>query len=450
MLAHYLGQGKLYEGFLAGIDPHQMTAAMVLGKDPADVTKAERQAYGKSINFAVVYGAGDNKVASMIGNGTTPREARKFLDRHETEFPEIYGFKEYILDQCRAARPPHITTLWGRKRRVPGILSSDKGMRLYSERQAFNSLIQGSSADILKFAKVRLAERMPEWMNLHLAVHDELVCSAPVEKVDDARSILLDAMVGPGIGDMLRVPLRSDVAVVQRWAKLSSTRGGHVTPEMPEDPMLGIDMSDVEPSAEPVDLTPVLTRQLTWDCLPCGEVEGVLLKLGMTPGHPTAWPSSTTTAITASSRCCRWSLSSSSSPACWDRHLDGDDRAPGHHRRHGRRHGDVRRADRRGRARVDPGHPGQALRGGHRHVHARGPEEDHDVSTFWERQLGQQQPPPHVRARLSPRAARGGRRRRRLIFSLLPHRRDTSSRAVALATATSSSRACASRTWTSR
>ena len=76
MLAHYLGQGKLYEGFLAGIDPHQMTAAMVLGKDPDDVTKAERQAYGKSINFAVVYGAGDNKVASMIGNGTTPREAR--------------------------------------------------------------------------------------------------------------------------------------------------------------------------------------------------------------------------------------------------------------------------------------------------------------------------------------------------------------------------------------
>ena len=90
---------------------------------------------------------------------------------------------------------------------------------MYSERQAFNSLIQGSSADILKFAKVRLAERMPEWMNLHLAVHDELVCSAPVDKVDDARSILLDAMTGPGIGDMLRVPLRSDVAVVQRWSE---------------------------------------------------------------------------------------------------------------------------------------------------------------------------------------------------------------------------------------
>ena len=218
MLAHYLGQGQLFEGFLAGVDPHTMTAAMVLGKDPADVTKADRQAYGKSINFAVVYGAGDNKVASMIGNGTTAREARKFLDRHETEFPEVYGFKEYVLDQCRAARPPHITTLFGRKRRVPGILSSERGMRMYSERQAFNSLIQGSSADIIKLAMVRLYEAMPAWMKLHLTVHDELIISAPYDAVAEAESILSEAMTGPGIGDILRVPLKIESAIVDRWA----------------------------------------------------------------------------------------------------------------------------------------------------------------------------------------------------------------------------------------
>ena len=216
MLAHYLGQGKLFDGFKEGIDPHQMTAAMVLGKDPADVTKDERQKYGKSINFAVVYGAGDNKVASMMG--VDIKLARTFLRRHEDEFPEIYGFKEFILDECRASRPPHVTTLFGRRRRVPGILSSDKGLRMYSERQAFNALVQGGAADINKFAMIRLAPSMPGWMDLHLDVHDELVCSAPVDKVDDARSILLDAMTGPGIGDMLRVPLRSDVAVVDRWA----------------------------------------------------------------------------------------------------------------------------------------------------------------------------------------------------------------------------------------
>lgn len=220
VLAHFLGQGQLFEGFMQGIDPHTMTAAMVLGKEPVDVAKVERQKYGKSINFAVVYGAGDGKVASMIG--CDARQARAFLQKHEVEFPEIYGFKEYILDQCRAERPPHIRTLFGRMRRVPGIHSKDRGMRMYSERQAFNSLVQGSSADIMKFAMIRLASTMPDWMQLHLSVHDELVTSAPVDRVDEAKDILLNAMTGPGIGDMLRVPLKSDCAVASRWSEAKS------------------------------------------------------------------------------------------------------------------------------------------------------------------------------------------------------------------------------------
>jgi DNA polymerase-1 len=218
VLAHYLGQGQLFDGFMQGIDPHKMTAAMVLGKRPEDVTKDERQKFGKSINFAVVYGAGDAKVASMMG-GIPLHQARAFLDRHETEFPEIYGFKEFVLDQCRSQRPPHIRTITGRMRRLPGIHSREKGMRLYSERQAFNSLIQGSAADILKIAQVRLAATMPCWMKFHLSVHDELVTSAPADRVDEARVILLDAMTGPGIGDMLRVPLKSDCAIATRWSE---------------------------------------------------------------------------------------------------------------------------------------------------------------------------------------------------------------------------------------
>lgn len=217
VLAHFLGQGKLYEGFLAGIDPHRMTAAGVVGKAPEDVSGDERQRFGKSINFAVVFGAGDGKVASMMG--VDVRQAKSFLQKHEQEFPEIYGFKEYILDQCRDERPPHIRTLFGRMRRVPGIHSRDRGMRMYSERQAFNSLIQGSAADIMKFAMVRLAPSMPPWMKLHLTVHDELVTSAPVARTEEAKVILLNAMTGPGIGDMLRVPLKSDCAIVSRWSE---------------------------------------------------------------------------------------------------------------------------------------------------------------------------------------------------------------------------------------
>jgi DNA polymerase-1 len=217
VLAHFLGQGKLYDGFLAGIDPHRMTAAGATGKAPEDVTPDERQRLGKSINFAVVFGAGDGKVASMMG--VDVRQAKAFLAKHEVEFPEIYGFKEYVLDQCREQRPPHIRTLFGRMRRVPGILSRDRGMRMYSERQAFNSLIQGSAADIMKLAMIRLAGEMPPWMKLHLTVHDELVTSAPDDRVEEAKVILLNAMTGPGIGDMLRVPLKSDCAIVSRWSE---------------------------------------------------------------------------------------------------------------------------------------------------------------------------------------------------------------------------------------
>ena len=217
VLAHFLGQGKLFEGFLAGIDPHRMTAAGATGKAPEDVTPDERQRLGKSINFAVVFGAGDGKVASMMD--VPVPQARRFLDNHADEFPEIYGFKKYVIDDCRKQRPPHVTTLFGRRRNLPGILSSDRGLRMYSERQAVNSVIQGSAADIIKLAMVRLHGTMPDWMKLHLSVHDELVTSAPNDRVEEARAILLGAMTGPGIGDLLRVPLKSDCAIVDRWSE---------------------------------------------------------------------------------------------------------------------------------------------------------------------------------------------------------------------------------------
>lgn len=214
VLAHFLGQGAMFDGFMNGIDPHTMTAALVLGKRPEDITKAERQKYGKSINFAVVYGAGDGKVASMIG--CSVREAKEFLAKHEVMFPEIYAFRDYVIEDCRSKG--YITTLFGRRRNLPGIHSRDNGMRMYSERQAFNSLIQGSSADIMKFAMVRLVADMPDWMQLHLTVHDELVTSAEIDRCDEGQKILLNAMTGPGIGDLLRVPLSSDCAIVDRWS----------------------------------------------------------------------------------------------------------------------------------------------------------------------------------------------------------------------------------------
>jgi DNA polymerase I-like protein with 3'-5' exonuclease and polymerase domains len=194
-----------------------MTAAMVLGKHPKDVTKDERQKFGKSINFAVVYGAGISKVASMIGCGN--QEAKEVLNKHRDEFPEIYEYKDFVLAECRRnVDDPHIRTILGRKRRVPEILWSDDDMRHYAERQTFNSLIQGASADILKTAMVRYDKLRADDMSLLLNVHDELVTTAPDGRIGAASDVLREAMTGKEIQALVNVPLKIDLAVDTRWS----------------------------------------------------------------------------------------------------------------------------------------------------------------------------------------------------------------------------------------
>jgi len=219
VLAHYLEEGALYEGFLQGIDPHTMTAAMVLDKLPADVTKDERQYYGKTFNFAIVYGAGINKIASMarIDN----REAEKILAKHEQMFPEIYGFKDGVIQWAKKRKPePYITTLLGRRRRVPEINSNDQTIRMGAERQLFNSLIQGGAADVMKYAMPRVDVFLPDDCKIHLTVHDELVVSAPNYLVDKAVQAVYDGMTGPGIQKFLKVPLKIDLHTGQSWEEV--------------------------------------------------------------------------------------------------------------------------------------------------------------------------------------------------------------------------------------
>lgn len=217
VLAHYLGEGKLYEGFMAGIDPHTMTAAMVLEKRPEDVTKVERQDLGKTLGFAVVYGAGIGKIASMA-KVTVPR-AREILKKHAQMFPEIHGFKKDVIDLCRSREGHYITTLSGRKRRVPEIVSRNEGIRKGAERQVFNSLIQGGAADLIKFAMVRVDKTLPPEIQCVLTVHDEIVLSSPDSLTSQAEGLLLDAMIGEDIQKRVKVPLKAEVHVVPRWSE---------------------------------------------------------------------------------------------------------------------------------------------------------------------------------------------------------------------------------------
>lgn len=216
VLAHYLGRGALYDGFHEGIDAHTATAMLVFGVEIDGVTKAMRQV-AKAINFAIVYGAGPAKVAAMAK--ITVAEAKRILQVHERQFPEIYQFKQAVIDTCRSREHPYVTTLLGRRRRLPEIRYRDPERRSLAERQAVNSLIQGSAGDLIKTAMVRLHPSLPDGVHLVLTVHDELVTETPEHLVRETCDAVREAMLGPGIAQLLTVPLTSDVAVCRSWAE---------------------------------------------------------------------------------------------------------------------------------------------------------------------------------------------------------------------------------------
>jgi DNA polymerase I-like protein with 3'-5' exonuclease and polymerase domains len=141
---------------------------------------------------------------------------------HEQQFPEIYEFKRSVVATVRK-RPTHdLTTLMGRKRRLSEIVSTKGWLRSKGERRAVNSLIQGSSADLIKLAMVRLNRAIKEsghsGIKLSLTVHDELVVICPEDLVDIGSKILQEAMIGAGIQDLINVPLTADVVVCDRWS----------------------------------------------------------------------------------------------------------------------------------------------------------------------------------------------------------------------------------------
>lgn len=216
VMAHFSHDPVLVKAFTTGVDLHQLVAGMVFGIDPADVTKVQRTT-AKNTNFAVAYGAGDDKVAAM--SKISLDEAVKFRKAHRKMLPKLYRWTDSVIVDCRRRRPPHVTTLLGRKRRLPTILSQSWGLRSEAERQAVNTVVQGSAADIIKLAMVRLHSYCDDEMQLSLSVHDELVLICPEDRVDEGQEVMREAMLGDGIQRLLSVPMNIDMKVVDRWAE---------------------------------------------------------------------------------------------------------------------------------------------------------------------------------------------------------------------------------------
>jgi len=210
LLAHMSGDPVLVDAFRNGEDIHTRTAAEVLGVPPMLVTKEARNS-AKAVNFGIVYGISGFGLATNLGI------SRKEADAYIKSYFERYaGVKRFIDQTVAKTRETGVArTLFGRERPIPDMNSRNPSARGFAERTAVNSPIQGTAADLIKLAMVRIDQALAGWKaKLLLQVHDELVLEAPPDEVDALKGLLKKEMQGVR---ELRVPLLVDVGAGANW-----------------------------------------------------------------------------------------------------------------------------------------------------------------------------------------------------------------------------------------
>jgi DNA polymerase I len=212
VLAHICGEEVLKEIFARGEDVHAATAAEMFGVTPADIDPGLRSK-AKMINFGIVYGLSAFGLADRLD---IPKdEAGEFIERYMARFPKVREFIETTVE--RATEEGYVTTLLGRRRRIPELRSRKWGTRSLGERLAVNTPIQGSAADIIKVAMVNAHGALRDaglGTRLVLQIHDELLFEAPAAEVEAAKEIVVRAMVD---AYELDPPLAVDIGSGPNW-----------------------------------------------------------------------------------------------------------------------------------------------------------------------------------------------------------------------------------------
>ncbi len=212
ILAHVSGEPKLKEAFARGEDIHAATAAEVLGKPQAELTKDERNV-AKMVNFGIIYGISAFGLAENLE--ISREEAQAYIDAYLARFPRVQEFIRRTIEQ--AERDGYVTTLLGRRRPIPELRAQNRQTRALGERLAVNSVMQGTAADIIKVAMVAIHRRLRgegRAARLVLQVHDELLLEAPAAEVSAVRSLVREEMVG---AYPLDPPLAVEVGVGSDW-----------------------------------------------------------------------------------------------------------------------------------------------------------------------------------------------------------------------------------------
>ena len=212
ILAHISGDESMRSAFINDEDIHTQTAAKIM-KLPVEMVTPQIRSRAKAVNFGIVYGIGAFSLAKDVG--ITVKEASQFIQNYLDTF---VGVKEYMNTITQFAKDNgYVSTLYNRKRILPEISNSNRNIQEMGKRMAMNTPIQGTSADIIKIAMVKVAQRLKEEglkAKLILQVHDELIVEAPLEEADRAAAILGEEMRNAA---QLSVPLKVDVNRGENW-----------------------------------------------------------------------------------------------------------------------------------------------------------------------------------------------------------------------------------------
>ena len=215
LLAILSGDEAMITAFTSGADIHTMTAASAFHVPPEEVTPALRKS-AKAINFGIVYGISPFSLSQDLHISVA--EAKAYIEHYMQTYPAIRGYLESSVNH--AAEVGYTETLYGRRRYIPELKSSNGAVRALGRRMALNAPLQGTAADIMKLAMVRVAHALAEELptaRLIMQVHDELVLECPPRDAELAAAILRREM--EGVGSTFPVPLTVDVAIGQNWLK---------------------------------------------------------------------------------------------------------------------------------------------------------------------------------------------------------------------------------------
>jgi len=215
ILAHITHDPKLVEAFQADEDIHSATASEIFAV-PMDTVTPEMRRFAKTVNFGIIYGMSDYGLSSRAG--LSRQEASEYIARYRQKYPRVWEYLEQTKRQ--AAEHGFVSTLLGRRRRLPEINSPNRQVKMAAERMAINMPIQGTAADIIKLAMIRLHRKLRELSSssqLILQVHDELVLEVPEAEIEDVKALVRETMES---AMPMSVPLKVGIEAGQNWRDL--------------------------------------------------------------------------------------------------------------------------------------------------------------------------------------------------------------------------------------